>query len=234
MHRLLENLFKRGSVRSRFDEIYDQAVQAATAKDFARAIELYEQALTLKPLHAEAHYKRGNALKAAGNPAAALASYDSAIKYNPSFGYAYCNRGAVQQSLGLYAAALTSYDTAIALSAVDARAHYNRALLMQDCARWDEALASYDQAIAIDDKFADAHYNRSLALLSHGSFDEAGAASNGDGKTPIDCRSGPSRNLNNRFGLGPTPSWASACCSTPKEVLVTHCSSAATQKCVPT
>jgi tetratricopeptide (TPR) repeat protein len=154
-----------------FDALYVQAANAAATQDFQRAIELYDQAIALNPSHAEAYYKRANALKNVGRFDAAITSYDQAIERRPDYAYAYCNRGVVQQSLGLTAAALSSYDQAIAVDGTDAMAHYNRALLMQDCSRWDAALASYNQAISIDPGYADAQYNRSLALLFQGDFE---------------------------------------------------------------
>jgi Tfp pilus assembly protein PilF len=157
---------------SPFDALYIQATDAAATQDFQRALPLYDQAIALDPAHAEAYYKRGNALKDLGQLDAAIGSYDQAIERRPDYAYAYCNRGAVQQSLGLTAAALSSYDQAIAVDATDARAQYNRALLMQECSRWAEAVDSYNQAISIDPAFADAQYNRSLALLFQGDFDE--------------------------------------------------------------
>jgi tetratricopeptide (TPR) repeat protein len=159
------------SVPKQFEGLYAQAISAAAAQDFERAIRLYDQAVALNPSHAEAHYKRGNALRNLGQLDAALASYDRAIERKPDYAYAYCNRGVVQHSLGFMAASLSSYDQAIVLDPADAMTHYNRALLMQDCSRWDEALSSYDQAISIDPEYADAQYNRSLALLFRGDFE---------------------------------------------------------------
>jgi tetratricopeptide (TPR) repeat protein len=175
MRSIFGDLLKRKAVAkpapNRSEGLYAQAISAAETQDFQRAIQLYDQVIALDPSHAEAYYKRGNALKNIGRLDAALASYDQAIERKPDYAYAYCNRGVVQHGLGLMAAALSSYDQAIALEATDAMAHYNRALLMQDCSRWDEALASYDQAIAINPEYADAQYNRSLARLFRGDFE---------------------------------------------------------------
>jgi len=154
-----------------FDAVYAQAAGAAATLDFNSAVPLYDQAIALDPLHAEAYYKRGNALKNLGRLDAAVASYDQAIERKPDYAYAYCNRGAVQQSLGLTAAALSSYDQAIVHEPTDAVAHSNRALLLQECSRWDEAMAAYDRALAIDPQFSDAHYNRSLTALFLGDFE---------------------------------------------------------------
>jgi len=155
---------------SAFDAIYAQATSAMTGGDLARALPLYEQAIKLNPTHAEAHYKRGNALRLLGRPEAAIASYDEAIKNKPDYAYAYCNRGTVQHAAGLLEAAAASFDRAIALAPSDGLAHYNRALLMQDLFRWDDAMASYNAAIAIRADHAEAQFNRALLSLYLGDF----------------------------------------------------------------
>jgi tetratricopeptide (TPR) repeat protein len=154
-----------------FKPLFDQAVAAADAQEFSRALELFERAIALNPGHAESYYKRGNVLKNLGRLPAAIASYDQAIERKPDYAFAYCNRGVTQQALGLMLEALSSYESAIAHDPSDAVTHYNRALLLQECARWDEVLESYDRAIAIDPMYADAQYNRSLALLYCGDFE---------------------------------------------------------------
>src|SRR6185437_16029148 len=55
------------------DELYAEATRAYQSKDFARAIPLFERVIALKPDHAEAYYKRGNALKDLGQLEPALA-----------------------------------------------------------------------------------------------------------------------------------------------------------------
>ena len=185
---LREGLFDHGPARNpagqgrnhvepgaSFDAVYAQAATAtataAAAGDFERAVELYDQAIALNPRHAEAYYKRGNALKNFGRLKAAVLSYDQAIERQSDYAYAYCNRGVVQQALGLTAEALSSYARAIELDPRDAMPHYNRALLLQEESRWEEALESYDRAVAINPEFADAQYNRALALLFLGDFE---------------------------------------------------------------
>lgn len=154
-----------------FESIYEQATSAAAAQDFERAIRLYGRAIAVDPLHAEAYYKRGNALKDQGSLDAAILSYTQAIERKPDYAYAYCNRGVVQQALGRTAEALASYEHAISLEPSDAIAHYNRGLVLQDCFRWRDALESYDRAISINPLYAEAQYNRSLALLFLGDFE---------------------------------------------------------------
>jgi len=206
MRSIIGKLLKRKTipepVSSQFDGLYAQATSAAATQDFPRAIQLYDQAIALNPAHAEAHYKRGNALKNLGRLDAALASYDQAIERKPDYAYAYCNRGVVQQSLGLTAAALSSYDQAMALDPTDALVHFNRALLMQDCCRWDEALSSYNQAISIDPGYADAQHNRSLALLFRGDFENGWRAYEWRWKNARRLSIGEPRNFTQPLWLG--------------------------------
>ena len=158
------------SLPDSFETIYAKALAAAAAKDFERAIPLYEQAIALSPDSAEPYYKRANALKDVGRLEAAVASYGQAIARKPDYAYAYCNRGVIQHRLGLVAEAVSSLDQAIVLEPNDAVAHYNRAMALQDCSRWSDAVASYNRAIAINPQYADAQFNRALTLLYLGDF----------------------------------------------------------------
>jgi len=169
--RLLKRKKSLAQTPTESDTLCVLAARAAGEQDFSSAIQLYDQAIALNPSHAEAYYKRGNALKNIGRPRDAIESYDKAIERRPDFAFAYCNRGVVQQSLGLATEALASYDLAISVDATDAMAHYNRALLMQENHRWEEALAGYERAISINPQYAEAQFNRSLALMFLGDFE---------------------------------------------------------------
>jgi hypothetical protein len=153
-----------------FDALFAKGVAAATARDFGRAIELYDQAIAADPSRAETYYKRANALKDLGRLDEALLSYDEAIRRKPDYAHAYCNRGYVQHRLGFLDESAASYDRAIALEPSDAFTHYNRALLLQDRHRWPEALEGYSRAIACNPNFADAYFNRALTSLFQGDF----------------------------------------------------------------
>ncbi len=144
--------------------LYAEATQAYQSQDFSRAIASYERLIALQPDHAEAYYRRGNALKDLGQPQAALASYDAALQYKPDFQYAWCNRGFIQQSLGLHEAALSSFDQAIRLDPNDIIAHANRSSLLQILSRWPEALASHDRVLALNPRLVQVWVHRGNVL----------------------------------------------------------------------
>jgi tetratricopeptide (TPR) repeat protein len=155
------------------EELYAEATSAYQSKDYTRAIPLYERVIALRPDHAEAYYKRANALKDLGHLEAALASYDAAIKHKPDFQYAWCNRGAVQQALGLVDAALASFEQASTLDPNDPIAHSNRASLLAGMSRWTEALTAYDRVLALNPRLFQAWLQRGNVLRALGQLDEA-------------------------------------------------------------
>jgi len=157
----------------RLEELYTEATRAYEAKDFNRAIPLYEQVIALQPDHAEAYYKRGNALKDLGKLAEAVVSYDAAVKHKPDLQYAWCNRGAVQLSLGQQEAALGSFDRATQLNPRDLIAQANRAALLQGMSRWQEALAGHDQVLALNPQLFQSWLQRGNVLRQLGKRDAA-------------------------------------------------------------
>ncbi len=146
------------------DSLYAEAAGAYAAGDFAAAIPLYDRIIARDPDHAEAYYKRGNALRQVGQFTAALQSYEQAIERQPDFAHAWCNRGVIEQHLGRRDAALKSYERAIELDAADSLAHANRGLLLQELARWQEALVSYDAAVVLDPTSLQAWFQRGNVL----------------------------------------------------------------------
>jgi predicted O-linked N-acetylglucosamine transferase (SPINDLY family) len=140
------------------------AAIALLGGDLERAIQLYDVVIVRKRDHAEAYYKRANALNGLGRWEAALADYDQAIALNPGYANAFCNRGAVLERLGRWVESLASYDRATALNAFDFLAYYNRGSVLKELKRFDEALASYEQAIALRSDYVEAYINRGNVL----------------------------------------------------------------------
>ncbi|NET33904.1 MAG: tetratricopeptide repeat protein [Cyanothece sp. SIO1E1] len=88
---------------------------------YDKAVESYEQALDIQPIHVMAWLNRGNALLYGLNQSQeAIASYDQVIEIDPEHDQAWRNRGNALAELGFYQEAIANYDQAIAVNPNDA------------------------------------------------------------------------------------------------------------------
>lgn len=161
-----------------FQPAHDEALRQAglialAARQYPRALELFERLTRARPDDAAAHNHRGIAFAALGEHAAAIASYDRAIAISPGDAEAYANRGAALARIDSLGAAIASFDLAIARRPDLVGAHFNRSVALADLGRLDEAIAGYDRVIALRPDFAVAHYNRGVALAGLGKAGEA-------------------------------------------------------------
>ena len=150
--------------RDDWDSLNAVARAALQAGDFEGAVRAYSDVIARNSAHAEAYYKRANALAALGRLEAALGDYDRAIALDAGYAHAYCNRGAVLERLERREEALASHDRAIALNSSDFLAHYNRASVLKSLRRFDEALVDYERAIELNAEYFEAYVNRGCVL----------------------------------------------------------------------
>jgi len=164
----LFDFFKRGSTQPVHSPADDgqlaQAALALKSGDLEGAVRLYDAVIARQSEHAEAHYKRANALNGLGRLELALAGYERAIELKPDYANAYCNRGTVLERMHRWEDALSSYDRAVALNPSDYFAYYNRGSVLKELLRFEEALASYERAISLKNDYAEAYVNRGHVL----------------------------------------------------------------------
>ena len=132
-----------------------------------------QQAVSLRPHHAEAYNNMAIALHGRGRHAEALENCKQSLSIMPENARAHHIMGFVLQSLGRYAEAIESYRRAVQLKPdfVEAHDHLGVALSAQD--RCDEAIESYEQAIRLDPDYADAYNNLAITFGIQQRFDEA-------------------------------------------------------------
>ena len=134
--------------------------QAMNEKIISIAIELYNQAVALKPEFCEAYSNRGNLKFIEGDRVGALADYDKAITLKSDYADAYNNRGLLKSNMGDRVGALADYDKAITLKPDYADAYNNRGILRSEMGDQAGALADYDKAIILKSDYAGAYNNR--------------------------------------------------------------------------
>ena len=126
---------------------------------FDRAVMLYEQALTIEPEYAEAHYNLASTLQELGQLDAAVKSYDKSLAIKPNYADAHNNLGNVLKDLKQLEAAVKSYKTAIAIKPDYLEAHYSLGTTLQELGQLDDAVKSYKEVLGIEPDFAEMHNN---------------------------------------------------------------------------
>jgi len=136
----------------------------ASLGQFDRAITLYEQALTIKPDYAEAHYNLAGTLQELGQLNAAVKSYEKSLAIKPDYAEAHNNLGNVLKDLEQLDAAVKSYKNAIAIKPDYVEAHYSLGKTHQELGQLDDAVKSYNEVVDIEPNFAEMHNNLGVIL----------------------------------------------------------------------
>jgi tetratricopeptide (TPR) repeat protein len=137
------------------------------------AIQLYEEALRLKPDYAKAHYNLGNVLEQTGKVTEAIAQYEQALRLNPDYAEAHNNLGGVLLGIGRVREAIEHYEQALRIKPDSAASHCNLANALSLAGNVEDAIRHYEQALRIKPDYAEAHSNLGLALWQTGKVQEA-------------------------------------------------------------
>src|SRR5438552_7585829 len=113
----------------------------------AEAIAHYEQALRIKPDHADAHANWGDALAQQGKPAEAIEHYQQALHIKPDNALAHNNWGVALLHQGRLAEAIEHFRQALIISPDFADAHTNWGFALTQQGHQAEANAHYQEAL---------------------------------------------------------------------------------------
>lgn len=137
------------------------------------ALDVFDQALRLDPMHTETYLNKGAVLQDQGRLIEALAAYEQALHLDSALATAYFNKSIVLRKLGKLEEALTSCNQAIRYNPTLVTAYIQQGITLYQLGRFNEALAANEQALRYDPTFATAHMNKSLALGALGRLEEA-------------------------------------------------------------
>jgi tetratricopeptide (TPR) repeat protein len=137
------------------------------------AIRQYQEAVRLKPDHANAQSNLGTALGKKGQIDDAISHLREAIRLIPDHADAHNNLGNALDKKGQTDDAISQYQEAIRLQPDHALAHYNLANALGKKGLTDEAINQYQKALRFKPDYAMAHNSLGLALTKKGQTSEA-------------------------------------------------------------
>ncbi len=153
-------------------EVMSQADRLREAGQYQKAIDLYDQAIALKPDIAEAHWGRCNSLNSLQQPDDAIAACNEALGIKPDYPEALWSKGAALEQQNP-TEALKLYQKATTLKPNFAEAWNNQGVALLKLGRTTEAVTALDKATTLKSDFADAWANKGAALWELGRNDDA-------------------------------------------------------------
>lgn len=143
-------------------------VEYTRNREFDKAIESFNAAISLLRNNAPAYYYRGAAYHHKGEYAKAIDDYNAALRIWPEYVDAYNNRGYTFAALQEWDKALADYDDAIRYNKNKSlhSVYNNRGCLYRDRGGekrdYAKAIADFNKAIALKPNYENAHYNLAL------------------------------------------------------------------------
>lgn len=118
----------------------------------------------IKPEHAQAWKKQGDALYNLDRYEKSLAAYEKALQYQPNDTEALNKKGSVLYKLEDYSGALTAHEQALKINPNDAQGWYGKGMAMIGLRRYEEALAAFDKAREIQPQNPKVWQSKAIAL----------------------------------------------------------------------
>jgi tetratricopeptide (TPR) repeat protein len=132
-----------------------------------------EEALTLAPDWAAAHFEQGKLWLRRDDMAAASASFKRAAMLLPTFTSAWANLGATLGELDRPQEALAAFETALAQDPINAQALNNVGVVRRELGNLDESEGAFRRVIALEPDRAFGYYNLGHTLFLAGRYQAA-------------------------------------------------------------
>ncbi|MBI4698223.1 MAG: serine protease [Nitrospirae bacterium] len=140
------------------------------------AIDVFREAIRLKPDYADAYYYLGAACEKLGKNKEAVKAYSKAIKLRPDFADAHLSLGSVYGKLGMYKEAVDVLMKAAMTEPDFADVYYNLGVAYGKLGMYGEGIEADKKAVKLNPGFADAYYNMGIAYEKSGLYKEAVSA----------------------------------------------------------
>lgn len=142
--------------------------------EYAKAIEVFDNATTLNSEFFLAWNNKGNAFLQLRKYSKAIEAFDKAHNINSNYHLALHNKGNALYSLGKYDEAIELYEQVTGernsqgndkpINTVSYKSYNNKGLALYKLERYDEAIKAFDKAIEVNPNFADAWSNKGVVF----------------------------------------------------------------------
>ena len=137
------------------------------------AIQLFGEALRIKPDFAEGHNDLAVTLIQLGRVPEAMGQWEQALRIQPDYAEVHNNLAVTLVQLGRVQEATEHWERALRSNPNYAEAHNNLAFALWQKGRVEEAVEHYEQALRVKPDMAEAHYNLAMLLVQMGKLREA-------------------------------------------------------------
>lgn len=140
-----------------------------------RALALYDEHLSVNPLHVISLTNRGNCHERLKNTAKAITDHTRALELDPNYALAYANRATTYLQGGEYQLGVNDATACIKLDAKEARALLTRAICYAELRQYDKAIADATAYLQRDGRSAKAYFQRGYSYAQTGKYAQAAA-----------------------------------------------------------
>lgn len=151
----------------------EQGLALMDAEKFEEAVNVFKQAIKLKPDFADAYYHLGDTYFELSEVKKAVDAYKQAVRYKPEFALAYNQLGTAYRAVGDYKKAVEAYNESIRLDPKALLTHYNLGVVYAEHDKQALAGAEYKILQTLDAGLAQDLYNLihkpTVSIVSDGS-----------------------------------------------------------------
>jgi tetratricopeptide (TPR) repeat protein len=138
----------QGDARRALEGYYvNQGVMLRRNNQLDDAARMFQQAITLNPSSANAHFELAQVLEQRGQANEAVAEYQAAVKADPDKSAAHARLAAAYASQRQYDNAAQEYQEVLRLNPQDPAAYHGLGVAQNELGRKDEAITSLQQAV---------------------------------------------------------------------------------------
>ncbi len=153
--------------------LFEQALQASKAGEFAEALSMWNQFLEFSPENSAALSNRGNVRLALGDPDGAIEDQTLAMTLLPEESDPHLNRGIAEESLRLWKNAEADYEWILERNPGDSLALYNLGNVSGSKGNWSKAEDLFSKASLARPDFALARASKALVAYQLGEFEQS-------------------------------------------------------------